>query len=295
MEKQNSNDESVLNANREHKASVFSLLFSNPLVLRELYSAIEGIELPPDIPISINTLSNVLHKGKINDLSFLIDNRLVIIIEHQSTINENMPVRLLIYIAEIYKKILERKNIFQEKLLCVPAPEFIVLYNVTKPYDDHKELKLSDAFKDIEGLKTTDNTSSPLELVVQVYNINKGHNSHILEKSKNLDGYSIFIDKIREYKNNGATLEESLKNAVKYCLENDILADFLNIYKSEVMNMILEDLTIDEWLEVRYEDGLEQGRVEGRLERDQYILDLISQGFSAEQIKHHLVEINTTG
>jgi hypothetical protein len=34
------------NINREHKDSVFSLLFSDPDILRELYSAIEGIDLP---------------------------------------------------------------------------------------------------------------------------------------------------------------------------------------------------------------------------------------------------------
>ncbi|MDR2964908.1 MAG: hypothetical protein LBU88_03950, partial [Treponema sp.] len=60
-----------MNVNKNHKSSVFSLLFGNPDVLRELYSAIEGVDLPPDIPIDINTLSNVLYKGKINDLSFL--------------------------------------------------------------------------------------------------------------------------------------------------------------------------------------------------------------------------------
>ena len=81
-----------LKANREHKSSVFSLLFSKPHILRELYSAIEGVDLPPDIPIDINTLTNALIKETINDISFLIDNRLVVLIEHQSTINENMPL-----------------------------------------------------------------------------------------------------------------------------------------------------------------------------------------------------------
>jgi len=66
------------NVNRNHKNSVFSSLFSNPDVLRELYSAIEGVTIPPDIRIDINTLSNVLFMKQINDVSFLIDNRLVV-------------------------------------------------------------------------------------------------------------------------------------------------------------------------------------------------------------------------
>jgi hypothetical protein len=52
-----------MNFNVKHKDNVFSFLFSNPEKLRELYSAIKGISLPPDIPIDINTLSNVLYMG----------------------------------------------------------------------------------------------------------------------------------------------------------------------------------------------------------------------------------------
>ena len=46
--------------NRQYKDSIFSLLFSDPDVLRRLYCAIEGVELPPDTPVVINTLENVL-------------------------------------------------------------------------------------------------------------------------------------------------------------------------------------------------------------------------------------------
>ncbi|MDR2964644.1 MAG: Rpn family recombination-promoting nuclease/putative transposase [Treponema sp.] len=255
-----------MNVNKNHKSSVFSLLFGNPDILRELYSAIEGVELPPDIPIDINTLSDVLYKGKINDLSFLIDNRLIVLIEHQSTINENMPIRLLIYVSDVYKRIINRRDMFLEKLVKIPMPEFIVLYNGNKPYDDYKELKLSDAFKDIEGLKvdksTIDKSPPPLELTAKVYNINKGHNPQMLEKSKTLEGYSIFIGKIKELKANNLSLDESIRSAVRYCLENDVLTDFLRAHEGEVVDMILEDLTMDEWMDLRYEEGLEQGMQE---------------------------------
>jgi len=60
---------------------------------------IEGVELPPDISIDINTLSNALLMGQINDVSFTVGDRLIVLIEHQSTINENMPLRLLMYVG----------------------------------------------------------------------------------------------------------------------------------------------------------------------------------------------------
>jgi len=277
--------------NVRHKNSVFTLLFSDPDALRELYSAIGGVNLPLDIPIDINTLSNVLYMGKLNDVSFTIDNRLVVLIEHQSTINENMPIRLLIYISDVYKKIIDRKKLYQKKLEKIPKPEFIVLYNGNEPYPDHKELRLSEAFKKVEGLKAvTENL--PLELVVQVYNINLGHNSQILEKSKTLGGYSVFIDKINEYKKNNLSLEESMKTAIKYCVENDILRNFLEKHSSEVMNMILDwnwDDAIEAWQEEAREEGLADGLAKGRAQEREYLLELLDQGLSLEEIKQRIV------
>jgi len=251
-----------MKVNRKNKDSVFSYLFSNPDILRELYSAIEGITLPPDIPIDINTLSGVLYKDKINDLSFIIDNRLVVLIEHQSTINNNIPLRLLIYIAHVYEKIVNMKKVYQTKLEKIPFPEFIVLYNGGGKYPDYTELRLSDAFKEgIENLRLT--ATIPLELTVQVYNINQGHNPEILKKCKTLDNYSIFIDKIREYQKTGLSLDISFKNAIEYCRENNILKKFLEEHGSEAFNMIFTEWNWDDALEVAREEGHEDGLEEG--------------------------------
>jgi hypothetical protein len=73
--------------NRKYKDSVFSTLFKTPDRLRELYCALTGAELPPDTPVVVNKLRNVLFAGPINDISFLIGGILVVFIEHQSTIN----------------------------------------------------------------------------------------------------------------------------------------------------------------------------------------------------------------
>ena len=64
-------------ANRGYKDSVFSLLFNDPGTLRELYRALEGVALPPDVPITINTLEGVLFMELVNDISFAVANKLV--------------------------------------------------------------------------------------------------------------------------------------------------------------------------------------------------------------------------
>jgi len=61
-----------METNRNFKDSVFTALFNDPDLLRELYYALKGISLPADVPICINTLENVLHMGKYNDISLVI-------------------------------------------------------------------------------------------------------------------------------------------------------------------------------------------------------------------------------
>ena len=118
-----------MGANTKYKDSVFTFLFSDPELLRELYGALEGVTLAADVPITINTLRDVLFKDRINDISFAIGDKLVVLIEHQSTINPNIAFRLLIYIAKIYEKIIGKKNIYASRLVRIPRPEFFVLYN----------------------------------------------------------------------------------------------------------------------------------------------------------------------
>ena len=274
--------------NEKHKSSVFSRLFSKEDVLRELYAALEGISIPPETPISINTLSNALIKGVINDVSFTIDNRLVVLMEHQSTINKNMPLRLLLYIAHIYEKIVGSKTMHQKKMLEIPTPEFIVLYNGTDPYPEQKVLKLSDAFKNAEDLINLHNNLLSLELLVKVYNINYGYNTELVEKSEFLKGYSFFINKVREYQKD-APLSEAMPSAIKYCIEHDILRQFLEENSSEVINMLFDEWNLDDALAVEREEGIEIGTLAvAKKALDEGVsLELIQKitGLSAETVE----------
>jgi hypothetical protein len=122
-----------MNINTKYKDSVFSLLFSDTDLLRELYCALEDVTLPPDVPVTLNTLKNALFMGVINDVSFEIGGKLVVLVEHQSTINPNMALRLLLYIAHVYEGTVKNKTLYSGKRLKIPRPEFFVLYNGTAP------------------------------------------------------------------------------------------------------------------------------------------------------------------
>jgi len=283
----------MTNVNEKHKDTVFTFLFSNPDLLRELYSAIEGITLPPDVPVNINTLSDVLFRTQRNDISFLLNNRLIVLIEHQSTINNNMPLRFMIYASKLYQLMTDPEDKFKRRLEKIPKPEFIVLYNGEDNYPDYKELRLSDAFMKTDKIKI----DTPLELVVQVYNINKGRNKEILGKSRTLDNYSRFIDKIREYqkeyqlkyKERKEILDKAFRSAIKYCIKNNILKDFLRKHGSEVINMLYAEYDPEVEMKVVREEALEEGM---EIEREE-VLNLFEQGLSVEEIKERLQQKNT--
>jgi len=183
-----------MSANREYRDSVFTLLFGEPDKMLELYNAISGNSLPTGTPITVATLTDALFMDRINDLAFVIEGRLVVLIEHQSTVCDNMPLRLLLYIARIYERFIDGKAIYRSKQIKLPRPEFYVLYNGTAKMPDKTILRMSDAFLDYPNAAAN---LCPLELEVAVFNVNAGHNKDAVSRSENLSGYVRFVRKVR--------------------------------------------------------------------------------------------------
>ena len=243
-----------MNTNKNYKNSVFMSLFGDKDNLLELYNAIQNTNYSKDTEIQITTLEDVLFMEQINDISFLIDDKIVVLIEHQSTINENMPLRMLLYMARVYEKITGNKDLYRKNRITIARPEFIVLYNGRDEYPDKQTLKLSEMFA-LHGKNYPVN----LELTVQIYNINKGCNPEITNKSKTLDGYEVFIAAIRDYEKT-MNRDEAIKQAVDDCVKRNILKKFLENNSSEVRNMLLTEWDWDTALKVREEEAMEKAK-----------------------------------
>jgi hypothetical protein len=252
-----------MGANTRYKDSLFSFLFSDPAALRELYGAIKGIELPPGIPITLNTLEGILYKSLLNDISFEVGNKLVVLIEHQSTINPNMAVRLLLYIARVYEKITSGRNMYGSRKLLIPRPECIVLYNGRAPYPEKAAMKLSDSFEEGGFPGVAEGGVPGLELAVKVYNINQGYNEGMIRRCERLRGYSAFIGKARELEGRGGMRGEAVEGAIRWCIEQGILRGFFEAHGSEVVNMLMTEWKLEDALVVEREEGLEEGRERG--------------------------------
>jgi len=250
-----------MSTNREYKSSVFTALFNEPGKLLSLYNAVTGSRIPASTPVEIATLDDVLFTDRCNDIAFVVDDKLVVLAEHQSSINENMPLRMLLYIARVYEKIIDNVAIYSRKLLKIPRPVLLVLYNGTEPYPDEKTLKLSDAYKDLPDLDIS--LVGSLELEVKVLNINEGCNDEIIRQCEDLHGYSRFVGKVREKSKTFKELEDAIKEAIKECISEGILAEFLKLHASEVINMIMSEFVLEDALTARANEAREEGLEEG--------------------------------
>ena len=165
---------------------------------------------------------------------------------------------MLMYICEIYKILVKQKTLYSEKLKMIPTPEFFVIYNGKKEYPDKMILRLSDAF-------SLQKEEPCLELVVPVYNVNQGHNKELLEQSKALSDYALFVSLVNEFDREGIGFDAAVDKAINYCLEYGIMGAYLE-NSDEVRKMLITEWNDDEYREVMREEGREEGLVEGREE-----------------------------
>ena len=244
--------------NRRYKDSVFVDLFGEDKDAKDnflsLYNALHDTQLDSSTELKPLHLDNIMYMSFCNDVSCLIDNKIIVLAEHQSTINDNMPVRFLEYAARLYEQIQNPRDRYSRKLKQIPTPEFYVFYNGEEKYPSQAELRLSDAFL-VKSAKPS------LELVVKVMNINYNKANGLLERCKPLEEYTLFVEAVRRHIRLDA--ENGFRNAIKECIQNDILRNYLERKSREVMNMLIAEYDYDTDVAVQREESLQQGIAQG--------------------------------
>jgi hypothetical protein len=285
--------------NRRYKDSFFVSLFSDERLILRLYSAITGRKYDENTPVVIKTLSDIFYRNLKNDLAFLLDDRLIIFFEHQSTENENIALRMFFYAAAVYLELIDLKSLYREGRVKIPRPEFYMVYIGPEEKPDTWYENLSASFTPAEGSEEI-----TLELRVKVININYGHNAVIMAECEALRGYAIFVAKVREFLGNerGLTdaerksaLSRAIREAIAYCLDHDILAEYLKRHSGEVLNMFTMEFDINVAEQVWKEEALEKGRQEGSQKKQLEILELMNRVESMEDFMRLRERLNTTG
>lgn len=119
-------------AKRTTRDSVFSDLFGNKKYLLQLYQALhpEDTEATEDDLTDV-TIQNVLTTDDLyNDLGFRNGDRMMILVESQSTWSVNIIIRVLLYLAQTWNEHIEetKQNRYGSRKLELPRPEFYVIF-----------------------------------------------------------------------------------------------------------------------------------------------------------------------
>ena len=255
---------------RNHKDRLFRMIFREKKELLSLYNAVNGTSYTNTEELEIVTLENAIYMNMKNDLAFIMDSYLNLY-EHQSTYSPNMPLRDLFYIAKELQGQVDHRDLYRNTLIKIPTPRFLVFYNGSEEQAEKKYFRLSDAFQ-----KSMDDPD--LELVVTMLNINLGKNRKLLEQCQTLKEYAIYVKKVRTYAKS-MKVEEAVDRAVRECINEGILREFLLRNRKEAVEMsifeydeeaVFEIVRKDEYekglqegLEKGIEKGIEEGREEG--------------------------------
>ena len=269
----------VLIANRMYKSRIFAMLFTDRNELLELYNAINGTSYDDPHLLQINTLENAIYMSMQNDVSFIIEMWLNLY-EHQSTYSPNLPVRYLLYVADVYSDYTKDMNLYGTRAVKLPTPKFVIFYNGQEEQPDRKELKLSELF-------ATPDSEPSLELTAVMLNINKGHNKKLMETCRTLHDYAEYTARVREYAA-VMILDEAVERAITECINEGILADFLKKNRAEAKKVSIYEYdeerhmrqTREEGVEEGYTTGLEQG---AKQEKEQIALKLLDAGILTEE------------
>ncbi len=261
---------------RNMKDQLFQYIFSrNPQALLELYNALNDTDYSDVTQMEYVTLGNAVYITMKNDLAFLLSGT-INLYEHQSTLNPNIPLRLLIYLTEEYQVYAskQKKSIYGSTRILLPIPQCVVFYNGKSPAPEEAVLHLSDAF--------SNKTIAPsLEFNVRMININAGYNQKLMNACRMLSDYSRFIQICRDFCGKIADRDLALENAIEYCIENDILKEILETSRAEVLGMLLYDFDEEKFKKTLKEEGREEGVVR---ERIRMFTVKLRKGKSYEQI-----------
>ena len=239
-----------LPVNRIYKDRLYKMIFNDKSELLKLYNAINGTHYDDPAMLTITTLDDAIYMTMENDLSFIIDMRLALY-EQQSTVNPNLPLRFLMYIADIYSAYVKDMNIYSSKKLQIPLPSFVIFYNGVQSQPDRAEFLLSELFH------PTSNEPA-LELKAVMLNINKGHNQELMNACHTLRDYSEYVARIRTYSGK-MPLADAVEKTITECIQENILQDFLLKNRAEAKAMSIYEYDEEKTMRMFRKETLEDG------------------------------------
>ena len=281
----------VPNAARNYKDRIFRMVFREKKALLALYNAMNETDYENEDDLKVTTLESALYLEMKNDVSFVLYDELLLY-EHQSTKNPNLPLRNLFYVSDVYSELTKDLFLYGSGPVQIPEPKFVVFYNGLENMQEREVLKLSSLYA-----KKAEHIS--LELETLVLNVNVGYNKILMERCRQLSDYAQFVSEVRKRLSKKIPLSEAVNEAVEDCIQRGILAEFLSKNRAEVIKVSIYEydeekvkrMFKEECMKLGMEQGkqlgIEQGKqigIEQGIEQARVIFRLYISGKSEEDI-----------
>jgi len=246
--------------NIQYKDRLFCFLFGNEKYKKyalSLYNALNDVSYQNEEELEIVTIKDFIYIRMHNDVAVMLSRNLELW-EHQSTVNPNMPVRGLMYFAQLYEKYIKMNHysLYRNTQIMLPTPKYVVFYNGEAKRPAKEKLRLSDAF-------FNEDKSGEFEWTATVINLNHKDNWKLLDKCKMLQEYTKLVVNIQELRKYMEEIE-AVDKAVVECIERGgELAEVLLAHRAEVVGMLLAEFDEEAFARDIRKEGLEEGLEKG--------------------------------
>ena len=237
-----SNDKQIeeVMAKRTAKNSVFLDLFQNKSYLLKLYKTLhpEDTTATEDSLTDV-TITNVLTDNLYNDLGFIANNKLMILVEAQSTWTVNILVRVLLYLAQSYHEYFQRtcQDYYKSRKVKMPKPELYVIFTGNKGRKPDK-ISLSKEF--FEG--------ADIDIEVKAKVIYESETEDIINQ------YIIFCKVFDEQRKLYGMTEQTVRETIRICKDRNVLKEYLMNREMEVVTIMMSLFNDEQIMKTYWKD-----------------------------------------
>ena len=171
------------------------------------------------------TLKHILVDADYNDLGFSVGDKLVVLVESQSTWSLNIIIRALLYLVQTYHEYFKRteQNLYSSKPVDMPKPELYVIFIGERQKNPPDIISLSKDFFHGERIAI----DAEVRVIYQ-------------EDEDNIIGQYIIFCKVysEQLKKYGRTIQAILET-IRICKDKNVLKEYLKEKEQEVVDIMM--------------------------------------------------------
>jgi translation initiation factor 2 beta subunit (eIF-2beta)/eIF-5 len=213
-------------AKRTTKNSVFLNLFGDKKYLLQLYQTLhpEDADITED-DLDIVTIENILTDNLYNDLGLIAHgDKLLLLLEAQSTWTVNILIRVLMYLAQSYHEycVKTSQSLYRSKKVKIPQPELFIIFTGNQGKKP-EVLSLSEEF--FGGAETA------VEVKAKVIYESDGDDI--------INQYIIFCKVFDDQRKKHGLTQKAVEETIRICKDRNILRNYLENKEMEVVTIMM--------------------------------------------------------